>query len=205
MKSNNIITFLRSMISICEIPSGHKKSIRNQMKTQILTFCFSVIFGLLSAQTLQTFPTQNGIPSIFPSQTIKTVAPNTMNVYSHNNYGIQDIFPSQVIKTNPQNGVKQVYNTKNGIPEIAPAKIIKPNHFGGFDVFETSNGIPDISPSKTIKSDPFGTLLVHPTQNGIQSIAPSQAIKPTGNGFDIVQYKSGLPELFPSKTFKIKD
>ncbi|PRY88637.1 hypothetical protein [Mongoliibacter ruber] len=205
MKSNSMIAFLRTMISICEIPSDHKKSIRNQVKTQVLTLCFSVIFGLLSAQTVQTFNTQNGITSIFPNQTIKNVAPNTQNVYSHNNYGIQEIFPSQVIKTNPQNGVKQVFNTNNGIPEITPAQVIKPNHYGGFDVFETSNGIPDISPSKTIKSDPFGTLMVHPTQNGIQSLAPSQAIVPTSNGFDIVQYKSGLPELFPSKSIKIKD
>jgi hypothetical protein len=68
------------------------------MKTHILTlvsffFCLS-----LSAQTYQKYPTQNGIPSIFPSTTVKPGnAPNTLNVYQNKN-GIPSINPTPVIK-----------------------------------------------------------------------------------------------------------
>lgn len=68
------------------------------MKTHILTLV-SIFFCLtLAAQTYQKYPTQNGIPSINPSTTVKPgTAPNTLNVYQNKN-GIPEILPSQTIK-----------------------------------------------------------------------------------------------------------
>ncbi|RPA66855.1 hypothetical protein EF405_18895 [Cyclobacteriaceae bacterium YHN15] len=68
------------------------------MKTQILTLVSFLFYLTLSAQTYQKYPTQNGIPSIFPSTVIKPgTAPNTLNVYQNKN-GIPEILPSQTIK-----------------------------------------------------------------------------------------------------------
>ncbi len=41
------------------------------IKTQFLTLVSFIFYLTLAAQTYQKYPTQNGIPSIFPSTTVK--------------------------------------------------------------------------------------------------------------------------------------